>query len=237
MIVDDEPHAIEVIETYLKNFSEVKVVETCNNGISAFKVLQNNSIDLLFLDIKMPSLTGVELLKSLKNPPKVIFTTAYAEYAVEGFELEAVDYLIKPISFNRFLKAMDKILRNFKSGYQSIIPENIKSTDVANCIYLKVERKTHKVNIADILWIESQKDYVKVVLKDKELLSKNKISLIEALLPEDAFIRIHRSYIIALSKVDSFYSYAVSINNKQIPIGRNYKTEVQEKFKKGFLAI
>ncbi|WP_113637800.1 LytR/AlgR family response regulator transcription factor [Nubsella zeaxanthinifaciens] len=226
LIVDDEPHAIEVIAKYLENFPEVDVVETCKDGISAFHCLQRKGIDLMFLDVKMPGINGVELLKSLKNPPKVIFTTAFTEYAVEGFELDAVDYLVKPISFNRFLKAMDKVLTSMGAKKQAaIFPESSYHNDVNKFLYLKVDRKTVKVNVKDIYWIESIRDYVKVVLLDKVLISKQKISILEELLPEDQFCRIHKSFIVATNKVESYYAHAVEVLGKELPIGRNYKQQ------------
>lgn len=225
IIVDDEPHAIEVIAKYLENFPEIEVVTTCGDSISAFHTLQQKGIDLMFLDIKMPSVTGIELLKSLKKPPKVIFTTAYSEYAVEGFELDAIDYLMKPISFNRFLKAMDKTLTTLGARKQSTLPELASTNEVNKFLYLKVDRKTVKLNVKDIYWIESIKDYVKVILEDKVLISKQKISILEELLPEDQFCRIHKSYIISTDKVKSYYSSAVDILDNEIPIGRNYKQQ------------
>lgn len=226
IIVDDEPHAIEVIGKYLESFPEIEVIATCNDGISAFHMLQQKNVDLMFLDVQMPGITGIELLKSLKNPPKVIFTTAHGEYAVEGFELDAVDYLLKPVSFNRFLKAMDKIFNKLGETKQRlIVPENNSAAELNKFLYLKVERKTVKVNVKDIYWIESIKDYVKVILADKVLVSKQKISLLEELLPEDQFCRIHKSFIINTQKVESYYTYAVEILGKELPIGRNYKQQ------------
>jgi DNA-binding LytR/AlgR family response regulator len=231
LLVDDEPYAIEVIEKYLENFREIEVVAKCGDGIEAFHVLQQKNIDLMFLDVKMPGITGIELLKSLKNPPKVIFTTAYSEYAVDGFELDALDYLLKPISFNRFLKAMDKMLKDMGEKSLLLRSEAPISPDFQQFLFLKIERKTIKVNVKDIYWIESVKDYVKVVLLDKVLLSKQKISILEELLPERQFCRIHKSFIIAVDKVESYYSYAVEILGKELPIGRNYKQNAQKKFK------
>ena len=226
IIVDDEPHAIEVISKYLENFPEIDVIATCNDGINAFNTLQQKNIDLMFLDVQMPGITGVELLKSLKNPPKVIFTTAHSEYAVEGFELDAVDYLLKPVSFNRFLKAMDKTFNKLGETRQRlVVPEANSSAELNKFLYLKVERKIVKVNVKDIYWIESIKDYVKVVLADKVLISKQKISLLEELLPEDQFCRIHKSFIISVPKVESYYTYAVEMLGKELPIGRNYKQQ------------
>lgn len=226
VIVDDEPYAIEVIAKYLESFPEVEVVATCNDGIQVFHTLQQKQVDLMFLDVKMPGINGIELLKSLKNPPKVIFTTAFSEYAVDGFELDAVDYLLKPIPFNRFLKAMDKTLATLGARKQTLlVPEITTSSEVNKFLYLKVDRKTVKVNVKDIYWIESIKDYVKVILMDKVLISKQKISVLEELLPEDQFCRIHKSFIIATTKVESYYTYSVEILGKELPIGRNYKQQ------------
>lgn len=232
IIVDDEPHAIEVIESYLQNFASVEIVAKCPDAINAFQTLQQKNIDLMFLDVKMPGLKGTDLLKSLKSPPKVIFTTAYTEYAVQGFELDAVDYLVKPVSFERFIKAMDKIfnLAGANNHHQIAIEEKLQSNkDIF--LYLKVDRKMVKVDVNEILWIESLKDYIKVVLKDKTLISKQRISLLEELLPEDRFVRIHRSFIVSVSKVESYYSYAVEIGGRQLPIGRNYKNDTHRRFK------
>lgn len=232
IVVDDEPFAIEVIENYLANFPEITLVATCMNAIQAFQLLQKNKIDLLFLDVKMPELSGTELLRSLKNPPKVIFTTAFQDYAVEGFELNAIDYLMKPIPFDRFLKAMDKVFDQFK--LQQTVVHQIAAVpsgrSAENYLYLRVDRKMMKINVHDIYWIESLKDYIKVVLKEKVLISKQKISLLDDLLPEDQFVRIHRSFIVSLDKVESYHSYSVEINGKELPIGRHYKAECQRRF-------
>lgn len=228
LIVDDEPHAIEVLENYMTHFPDIEIVERCRDGIKAFQVLQQKKIDLVFLDVKMPGLTGTDLIKSLKRPPKVVFTTAFSEYAVDGFELDAIDYLVKPVPFNRFLKAMDKVHKHF-GGLKAIsIAEQPAVSGVEKFIYLKVERKMLKVNVNEIYWIESIRDYVKVVLRDRTFISKHKISLLEELLPEEQFCRIHRSFIIAIAKVESYYAYAIEILGKELPIGRNYKQNAQK---------
>jgi DNA-binding LytR/AlgR family response regulator len=231
LIVDDEPHAIEVIENYLGNFEQVEIVGRCNNGIQAFQLLQQKPVDLMFLDIKMPGITGTELMKSLKNPPKVIFTTAYSEYAVDGFELNAVDYLVKPIPFDRFLRAMDKVYQLNDNKATAIIAHERPSGDTEAFLYLKVDRKTIKINVNDILWIESLRDYVKVITRDQAYISKQKISLLEEMLPENKFVRIHRSFIVALAQITSFYSYNVEVDGHELPVGRNYKQEMQKRLK------
>jgi len=231
LIVDDEPHAIAVLEKYLAQFNQMELVGKCSDAIQAFQLLQQKPVDLMFLDIKMPGIKGTDLLRSLKNPPRVIFTTAYSEYALEGFELNAVDYLLKPISFERFLRAVDKIYQLAESRHNPMITHEIPASDHETFIYLKVERKTVKVNVNDILWIESLRDYVKVVIKDQVYITRQKISILEEMLPENKFVRIHRSFIVALGKIDSFYSYSIEVAGHELPIGRNYKQDVQKKLK------
>jgi DNA-binding LytR/AlgR family response regulator len=232
IIVDDEPRAIEIIENHISHFPELELVARCNNAIQAFSVLQQKKVDLIFLDVKMPSLTGTDFVRSLKNPPKIIFTTAYENYALEGFDLNAVDYLLKPIGFDRFLKAIDKLLMLQKDRPQKLaLAERPAEQRTDTFLYLKIDRKMVKVNIADIYWIESLKDYIKVVLKDKVLVSKQMISVIEELLPEDRFVRIHRSFIVSLSKIDGFHSYFVEVLGKELPIGRNYKAGCQKRLR------
>lgn len=232
ILVDDEPHAIEVLDNYLRNFTEIEIVARCQNAIEAFQVLQQHKIDLMFLDVKMPGLKGTDLLRSLKNPPKVIFTTAYQDYAVEGFDLNAVDYLLKPIPFERFLRAMDKVFTglNITNDAIPVAQKNaVSNKDVF--LYLKVDRKMVKVNVNDIYWIESLRDYIKVVLQEKVLISKQKISLLEELLPEDHFIRVHRSFIVSVDKVHSYHSHKIEIAGKELPIGRNFRNDCQKRFR------
>ncbi len=232
IIVDDEPHAIEIIEAYLKKFNDIDIIAKCTDGMQAFQTLQHKKADLLFLDIKMPGLNGNELVKSLKNPPKVIFTTAYYDYAVEGFELNALDYLLKPIAFDRFLKAMNKVYDLFGANNNQVsLTDGIASSNKNVFLYLRVERKTVKVDVKDILWIESLKDYIRVVMKDKIIISKQKISILEELLPHEIFLRIHRSFIVSLSMIDCFNSSSVEIRGKEIPIGRNYKNDCSKRLR------
>ncbi|MCF2503436.1 response regulator transcription factor [Dyadobacter sp. CY107] len=235
ILVDDEPHAIEVLDNYLRNFNEIEIVARCQDAIQAFQVLQQQKVDLMFLDVKMPGLTGTELLRSLKTPPKVVFTTAYQDYAVEGFDLNAVDYLLKPIPFERFLRAMDKVFTGLNVTNQSVsIAQKAAVSNQDIFLYLKVDRKMVKVNVNDIFWVESLRDYIKVVLKDKVLITKQKISLLEELLPEDSFIRVHRSFIVAVDKVESYHAHKIEIAGKELPIGRNFRNDCQRRFKLTF---
>ena len=184
LIVDDEPHAVEIIQKYISDFSQVELIGTCNNAVHAFQLLQDQSVDLIFLDIKMPGLLGTDLVRSLKSPPKVIFTTAYQDYALDGFDLNAVDYLLKPIPFDRFLKAMDKVFDLFKLQQQKVdVPVLVNEQKVEDYLYLRIDRKRVKINVNDIYWMESLKDYIKITLKDRVLISKQKIGVLEELLP------------------------------------------------------
>ena len=228
LIVDDEPHAIEIIEKYIALIPEIELTGKCSNAIQAFQQLQREEINLLFLDIKMPGLLGTDLIRSLKAPPRVIFTTAYSEYALEGYDLNVIDYLLKPIPLERFLKAIDKVFAYYKMNPSFIKPDAAIATK-ESYLYFRMERKMVKVNAADIFWIESQKDYIKVVLKDREILSKQKISTVNELLPEDKFVRIHRSFIVAVDKIDGYLHDTVEILGQELPVGRNYKEAFSRK--------
>ncbi|WP_207532662.1 LytR/AlgR family response regulator transcription factor [Desertivirga arenae] len=233
LIVDDEPHAIEVIERYLENFPEVLIAGTSHNALRAAEVIKSGGIDLVFMDIKMPGLLGTEFIKGLADPPKVIFTTAYQEYALEGFDLGAVDYLLKPIPFDRFVKAMNRVGDSFGLGSNlpattAPLPEPALNRE--QFLYLRVKRENLKVKTSDILWIESVKDYIRVVVNDRELISKYKISVVEQLLPTMDFVRIHRSFIVSLDKIESFHPSYVKVVGKELPIGRNYKQNCYKRF-------
>lgn len=231
LIVDDEPHAIEVIEDHVSKFNQLELVGKCRDAIQAFQVLQQKPVDLMFLDIKMPGLSGTDFLKNLKNPPKVIFTTAYSEYALEAFDLNAIDYLLKPISFERFFRAVDKVCQLTEHKPTAIISHEVPVSGQEAFLYLKVERKTIKIAINEILWVESLRDYVKVVTETQTYISKQKISFLEEMLPDRRFVRIHRSFIVALGKISSFYAYSMEVKGHELPIGRNYKQDVQRKLK------
>jgi two-component system, LytTR family, response regulator len=222
LIVDDEPLAIRLIEKHIAKMDALEVTGTCNTALKAFELLNSHTIDLLFLDIKMPTMTGIEFLKNLKNPPKTILTTAYRDYAIEGYDLGVVDYLLKPITFERFFKAITKFIS--ESGKQELKPKEVISDDH---ILVKSGIKNHRVNVNDILYIESLKDYIKINLTDKKhLISKYKISDIERELNPNFFLRIHRSFIINSSKITAFTSNDIDVNGVEIPIGASYKENV-----------
>jgi two-component system, LytTR family, response regulator len=222
LVVDDEPLAIRLIEKHIEKIDALEVVATCNNAMKAFEILNTQTIDLLFIDIKMPNITGIEFLKNLKNPPKTILTTAYRDFAIDGFELGVVDYLLKPITFERFFKAVDKFLNeNSKSDVK--IEESFKD----EFILIKSGIKNHKINTQDILYIESVKDYIKIVLTDnKSITSKYKISDIEVELDQNKFLRIHRSFIINSLRITAFTNNEIEVNGIEVPIGASYKDNV-----------
>ncbi|MGH2565303.1 MAG: LytR/AlgR family response regulator transcription factor, partial [Ginsengibacter sp.] len=198
----------------------------------ALLLLQNNEIDLLFLDIQMPHILGTDFMRSLFNPPKVIFTTAFRKFAVEGFDLDAVDYLLKPISFERFLKAVNKIMKLNIMPEEKNLPSNpTEKENAKNFVYLRADRKNIRVNLSDVLFIESLKNYIKVVTKDKTIVTKYPISMLEENLPL-SFIRIHRSFIISKDKIESFTHDFVQIGKYELPVSRSYRHEVEKILKK-----
>lgn len=225
IIVDDEPLAIEILESYVGKVEQLALEGSFRNAVSAFTFLQQHPVDLIFLDIQMPKLSGIDFLKTLKHPPKVIFTTAFRDYALEGFELEVADYLLKPIPFERFLKAVAKVLHQ-PAG--AVLPSPAKQENSENYVFFKVDKKMIKTRMADILYIESIKDYVKVRTVEKEVITQQKISYLEESLPREQFIRIHRSFIVNREKIDAYSATDVEIGKFHIPIGRNYKNDVMK---------
>ncbi|MET0299309.1 MAG: response regulator transcription factor, partial [Flavitalea sp.] len=239
MIVDDEPPAVETLKTYVQSVSSLQLVAVCSNAIEASNYLQTRNVDLLFLDIQMPHLLGTDLVRTLKNPPGIIFTTAYRKFAVDGFELNAVDYLLKPISFERFLKSVNKVMHNrvkpFEEKAESFSEATVQSVPSSQSpsqsrlpfVSLRVDRKNLKVNFDEILFIESIKDYVKVFTASKTIITKQSISSFEDLLPSTQFVRIHRSYIVSVEKISSFTSSSIEIGKHELPISRMYRLEVE----------
>lgn len=228
LLVDDEPPALKILEHYIESIPNLELAGKCSNAFEAMKVLSEQTVDVMLLDIRMPILLGTEFLRSLKNPPKVIFTTAHKDYALQGFELEAVDYLLKPISLERFLKAIGKLFLipvSFPNKEEEARPL-ITGNDF---LFFRVDRKMVKVVLEDILFIESLKDYIKIVLRNqKPLLVKQSISSLEVMLPENRFVRIHRSFIVSINKLTAFTNHEVEIGELSIPIGKNYLNRVSK---------
>jgi DNA-binding LytR/AlgR family response regulator len=219
IIIDDEPIAIKVIQEHLERFENVECIQGFTKAIDAIEILSKKKIDLLFLDINMPGISGIEFLKSLSNPPKVIFTTAYRNFAVDAFDLNAIDYLVKPISFGRFLKAINKFLTLEKTPET----ERKEKEQTKDYIIVKSDKKNYKILFNDILYIESLDNYIKVHTSEFSIICYESLSGIEKALPASDFIRIHRSYIVNYSRVDVFTSSFVEIAGRKFTIGRNYK--------------
>jgi DNA-binding LytR/AlgR family response regulator len=227
LLIDDEPPALKVLESHISQISGVEIVAQCKNALEALDVLENKTVDLMFLDIKMPKILGTDFLKNLSHPPKVIFVTAYRDYAVDGYELDAVDFLVKPVSFERFLKAIIKVKRMM--GQETISTSNDTKSNTEAFVYLKVDRIMQKVHIDDILYIESWKDYIKVFLTTgKSFLVKQSISAMENLLSDHKFLRVHRSFMVSVDKITGYNALSVQVNLTEIPIGRLYKQAVME---------
>jgi len=220
LVVDDEPPAREIIGRYIREVATLELVGECGNALQAFAVMQHQPVDLLFLDIRMPQLNGNDFLKTIKHPPKVVFTTAHPEYALEGYELDVIDYLLKPVPFDRFLKSVNKA---FPSGTSPMQPATISERKNEAFVYFRADRKMVKVMLQDILYIESMKDYIKIFTPNGTLITKQSISSVEEMLPETDFARVHRSYIVSLKKIKTFTSELIEIGNTDIPIGKLYK--------------
>jgi len=225
LIIDDEPLAQDIIENYLTNFSFVKLVAKCDNALIALDWIKKQKIDLVFLDVSMPFISGIEFIRTLKNPPAVILTTAHKEFALEGYELNVVDYLLKPISFERFLMAINKLTLDVPETPKPVIT-NARNDSF---IYVKSEKKNVKILLKEILFIESLKDYIKIHTTNKTIITQVAISTIEQRLP-DNFLRVHRSFIVARDKITAYTQHDIEIGKLQIPIGRNYKTIVVKNF-------
>jgi DNA-binding LytR/AlgR family response regulator len=230
LIVDDEPLASNVIKKYLIDFKEVEVLHTCQDALEAFIYLSNSSyrkVDLLFLDINMPEITGMELIRRLDTKPLTIITTAYREYAVESYELNVFDYLMKPVPYNRFSKTMEKVIEHFALIHK-VKNSALLDQEEKEHLFVKVDKKMIKIYFSDILYVESLKDYVRVVCTSENFITHSNLGNFTSNLPDDRFIRIHRSYTISLSSIKSLEGNSVHIGNKIIPIGRNYQVETKK---------
>jgi DNA-binding LytR/AlgR family response regulator len=223
MIVDDEPLARDVLKNHIAATPGLVLLKSCMNATEAYEGLHQFEVDLIFLDIQMPVITGIDFLRSLRNPPLVIFTTAYHNYAVEGFELNSVDYLLKPITYDRFYQAIEKVRE--RSEWKAVR----KNQPVVDYIFIKHDSKLQKIMLQQILYIEAEKDFSTIFYDDKKLLAGMHLKMIEAMLPPEQFLRVHRSYIINLSKISSITGNVVELNRKEIPIGANYKDELMKR--------
>ncbi len=225
--IDDEPLALDIIEDYVAKIPALTLAAKCTSAIEASEIIQNQDINLIFCDIQMPHITGIEFIKNLENKPLVIFTTAYPDYALDSYELNAIDYLVKPIAFDRFLKAVNKATEFFSL-------KNKKDTEETafDFLMIKVEYRTVRVNLSDIIYIEGVKDYLKIHTPKKRYLTKNTMKNMDAKLPSSDFIRVHKSYIVALAHIDSIERHRIVFGEKRIPVGEVYKEKFHETLKK-----
>jgi DNA-binding LytR/AlgR family response regulator len=227
LIIDDEPLACEILKQHIAGVEALALTGICNNAVEAISFLNEHHVDLLFLDIQMPQLLGTTFIRTLKNAPKVIFTTAFREYAVEGFELDAVDYILKPISFERFLKAVNKVLQmNLGSEHITVDSKEIASESANSFLYFRADRKKVKIFFRDILFIEGLKDYIKIVTISKTIVTRYVLSTLGDMLPTIQFLRVHKSYIVSINKIESFNADSIQIAKYKVPIGRLYKFDV-----------
>ena len=224
LIVDDESIARDVIATHLSKIDSITVLASCSSALEAFQIINTNKVDLIFLDINMPDVSGISFAKSINKDIKIIFTTAYRDYAVEGFELQAVDYLLKPIAFERLLKAVN----TYFNVYSNTTSETATSLETNSFMFVRSNRRMIKIDFEAIVYIESYSDYIKIHLQNETIVTRETISAIEAKLPSQAFLRIHRSFIVALSHISSFTNEHVVVTGKALTISRSYKKDVLE---------
>lgn len=226
MIVDDEPLARDLIRGHIEKLENFEIVAECNNAMKALSVLREKHVDLVFMDIQMPQITGIEFLKTLKHPPKVIITTAYREYALEGFELDVVDYLLKPITFERFLKSVNKFYQMSQETIQGAPNSSAEKAKDESFIYVKENKKVIKVYFSEIRYIEGLSEYVQIYTDKRKIITKTSMTQMEEKLPSDNFLRIHKSYIVPIGKIEAFTANTIEIQGKELPIGRNFKNAV-----------
>lgn len=228
--MEDEPLARNLLVEYVRKVPVLNLIEACSSAITALEVLRKNSVDILFLDVQMPELTGISLLKVLHKRPLVIMTTAYSEYALEGYELDVVDYLLKPITFERFLRAVDKATARLQGQRSPSVAESPKPTPTAEqpFVFVKDGTKLVKVVFDDILYVEGLKDYVTIHTKTQKVVSLQRLKFLEDQLPADKFIRIHNSFIVALNAIDVVHKNNVQVRGAMLPIGETYKKTFRE---------
>ena len=241
LIVDDEPLALDVLETYIEKMPDLHLVKRCTNALEANEVLKTNHIDLMFLDIQMPQLTGIDFVKTLINPPMIVFTTAYPNYAIQGFDLNALDYLLKPISLERFMKAVNKAVEHYEVTHREAAPAAAPAGSGENLdfFFVKADKKLVKINFEDIVYIEGLKDYVIIRQMQGRVITLQTMKSLEDKLPPGRFRRIHRSYIVAMDKITAIEGSMIEVMEKDkpklLPIGKNYRDELLELIEKNRL--
>lgn len=222
--IDDEPLALEIIVDYISKVPFLELVKSFDNAIDSIDFIKNNQVDLMFLDIQMESLTGIQLVQALSKKPEVIFTTAHPDYAVAGFDLDAADYLLKPISFERFVKAVDKVYNKLRPNPESRSYSEVTISNPAEkYFFVKTENRLQKVFFNDILYIEGQGDYLRIITNDVKIMTLQNFKTLESILPAGNFIRVHKSYMVSINKIDSVSRNRISIGKTVIPVSDSYK--------------
>ncbi|MGI8951999.1 MAG: LytR/AlgR family response regulator transcription factor [Chitinophagaceae bacterium] len=230
LIADDEELSLDLLESYIQQVDKLQLISKCKNGIEVFNAIKNNSLDLLFLDIQMPQLTGIELIKIIQQMPKVVFTTAFREFALDGYELNVLDYLLKPVSFERFLKAVDKYESSVGNSLLHTQKQQISQPDFsAAFIYVKAEKKMIKIFLNQIICLEGMKDYVKIKSIEKDIITHQTLNDFEQRLPSTHFVRVHRSFIVAVDKIKAYTASKIEFDKLEIPIGSFYQKDVLKK--------
>ena len=226
LLVDDEPIALDVLASYIEPIDGLTVVGQCRSAVEAFTFLQRHPVDLLFLDIQMPQLSGLDLLRSLLHPPKVIITSAYQEYALEGYELDVVDYLLKPVPFERFMKAVGKVLKDGPVG-----PPTLAPADEEPFLFVKEDRKLIRLLLREIVSLESLRDYVRITTVSRQVITRQTLGYYEDRLPKAQFIRIHRSFMVAIARIEVISEHQVEVGGQTLVLGGNYRSLVFERLK------
>lgn len=226
IIIDDEPLARDLMRNHIEKLDNFEIVAECADAMKALQELREKKVDLMFMDIQMPQITGIEFLKILKNPPKVIITTAYREYAIDGFELDVVDYLLKPITFERFLKSVNKYYQvsQDESTVAATVSEIMQPDEAF--IYVRENKRVIKVHLNEILYIEGLSEYVQIYTDKKKIITKTTMASLEEKLPNDCFMRIHKSFIVSMARIEAFTSTTIEVPGKELPIGRSFKNSV-----------
>lgn len=228
LVVDDEPLARDLMRSHIEKLENFEIVAECGDAMKALQELRNYQIDLMFMDIQMPQITGIEFLKTLKQTPKVIITTAYREYALDGFELDVVDYLLKPITFERFLKSINKYYQLSQEELQNVSNTSVSAPIQEAFIYVKENKKVIKLHLNDILYVEGLSEYVQIYTQKKKIITKTSMTNMQKKLPDLNFMRIHKSFIVSMAKIEAFTSHSIEVPGKELPIGRSYKKSVLE---------
>jgi DNA-binding LytR/AlgR family response regulator len=223
LIVDDEPLARDLIRGHVEKLENFEIVAECSDAMKALNILREKQVNLIFMDIQMPQITGIEFLKTLKYPPKVIITTAYREYALEGFELDVVDYLLKPITFERFLKSVNKYYQMCQDDVQLNGGSSAEKLGDESFVYIKENKKVVKVYLSEIRYIEGLSEYVQIFTDKRKIITKTSMAQMEEKLPAENFLRIHKSFIVSIGKIEAFTANTIEIQGKELPIGRSFK--------------